>query len=256
MKKYIIMCSLLLVGLYSVLKAQDILVIEMNDNTTRKFKVEDICQMTFQTSQTSGTDPSCPVAEAIDLGLPSGTLWASWNIGASAPEEYGGYFAWGEKEEKGYYDWSTYKWCYGSYITLTKYCYDSYYGNNGFTDGLTELLPEDDAATANWGSPWHMPTKDQIKELIDNCTQTWTQQNGVNGTLVSGPNGRSIFLPAAGNRWRDGLEGEGSYGDYWSSSLSPYNSNGANYLGLSNWGLEFRDGQIRDVGLSVRAVCP
>ena len=87
--------------------------------------------------------------EWVDLGLPSGTLWATCNVGANAPEEYGDYFAWGETAPKDYYDWSTYKWCKGSYNTMTKYCTNSSYGYNGFTDGKTELDPEDDAAWFN-----------------------------------------------------------------------------------------------------------
>ena len=89
--------------------------------------------------------------EWVDLGLPSGTLWATCNVGASSPEGYGDYFAWGETEPKDYYDWSTYKWCNGNEVTLTKYCTDSFFGYNGFTDGKTELDPEDDAAYVNWG---------------------------------------------------------------------------------------------------------
>ncbi len=196
----------------------------------------------------------CPVAEAIDLGLPSGTKWASWNIGASKPEEYGGYYAWGETEEKDYYDWSTYKYCNGSDRTMTKYCDHSDYGDNGFTDGLTELLPEDDAATANWGAPWHMPTYEQYKELKDNCTCEWTQSNGVNGYLFTGPNGNTIFLPAAGIRWRNDPT-DFLVGHYWSSSLFPV-ADGATYTLFSSYSISVGGYQSRFAGLSVRAVCP
>ena len=196
----------------------------------------------------------CPVAEAIDLGLPSGTKWASWNIGASKPEEYGGYYAWGETEEKDYYDWSTYKYCNGSDRTMTKYCDHSDYGDNGFTDGLTELLPEDDAATANWGAPWHMPTYEQYKELKDNCTCEWTQSNGVNGYLFTGPNGNTIFLPAAGIRWRDDPT-DFLVGHYWSSSLFPV-ADGATYTLFSSYSISVGGYLSRFAGLSVRAVCP
>ena len=136
----------------------------------------------------------------VDLGLPSGLLWAACNVGANAPEEYGDYFAWGETQPKDVYNWSTYQYCMGSNNTLTKYCTDPNYGYNGFTDNLTILLPEDDAATANWGNGWRMPTKEEWQELLDNTTVTWTQQNGVNGRLFTGSNGNSLFLPAAG-RW-------------------------------------------------------
>lgn len=152
--------------------------------------------------------------EAVDLGL--SVKWASCNVGAEFPEEYGDYFAWGETEEKDCYGWSTYKWCNGSSDTQTKYCTNSSYGT---VDGKNTLDPEDDAATANWGSPWRMPTRSEIEELIDNCTWSWTIQNGVNGYKVTGSNGNSIFLPAAGNR--DGMEvyACGSFGCYWSGML-------------------------------------
>ncbi|MBQ9577691.1 MAG: Ig-like domain-containing protein [Muribaculaceae bacterium] len=155
----------------------------------------------------------------VDLGLPSGTLWATCNVGADRPEEYGDYFAWGETAPKDYYAWSTYKWCNGSYNTLTKYCNLSSYGYNGFTDGKTELEPEDDAAYVNWGPSWRMPTKVQQDELRRNCTWTWTQCNGVNGILFTGPNGNTIFLPAAGGYAVDGYSHVGTYGYYFSIKL-------------------------------------
>ena len=157
--------------------------------------------------------------EYVDLGLPSGTLWATCNVGASAPEEYGDYFAWGETEPKDYYRWSTYKWCNGSYTTMTKYCNNSSYGYNGFVDNKTELDPEDDAAYVNWGPSWRMPTTEQLQELYEKCTSVWTTQNGVNGRLFTGPNGNTLFLPAAGNRYGDYLGGAGSSGYYWSRTL-------------------------------------
>ena len=170
---------------------------------------------------------SIPVGEAIDLGLPSGTKWANMNVGASAPEEYGGYYAWGETEEKINYDWSTYKWCNGSYDTQTKYCTSSSYGT---VDNKTVLDPEDDVAHVKWGGSWRMPTLDEQKELLNNCTWKWTTQNGVNGYTVTGPNGNSIFLPAAGCRYGAGVYGRGSYGYYWSSSLYSYVSDYAYFL--------------------------
>ena len=209
------------------------------------------CEVTVS----SGTTPDPGNHAWVDLGLPSGTKWATCNVGANSPEEYGDYFAWGETEPKDYYDYSTYTWCNGSYDTMTKYCIHSEYGYNGFTDGLTELLPEDDAATANWGSPWHMPTYEQIEELVDNCTREWTTQGGVYGILVTGPNGNSIFLPAAGYRWNGDLYRAGSLGYYWSSSLGTSFSRSAYYLrfdsGYWDW-----DYSYRGYGHSVRAVRP
>jgi uncharacterized protein (TIGR02145 family) len=170
--------------------------------------------------------------EFVDLGLPSGLLWATCNVGANAPDEYGDYFAWGETQPKDIYNWSTYQYCMGSNNTMTKYCSKSSYGYNGFTDNLTTLLPEDDAATANWGSDWRMPTKEEWQELNQNTTVTWTTQNGVNGRLFTASNGNSLFLPAAGYRSNSSLDYAGSIGYYWSSSLDtddPYDA----------WSLDF-----------------
>ena len=156
----------------------------------------------------------------VDLGLPSGLKWATCNVGANAPEEYGYYFAWGEVEPKTTYDWSTYKYCNGTNTSMTKYCNNSSYGNNGFTDNKTVLDPEDDAATANWGGAWRMPTKAEQDELRDHCIWTWTTQKGVKGYKVTGPNHNSIFLPAAGYMYGGSLYVAGADGFYWSGSLA------------------------------------
>lgn len=130
---------------------------------------------------------SCPDANhphMIDLGLPSGTKWACCNVGATMPEGYGNYYAWGETQPKSTYNWNTYQ-----------------YGNSGadvVNIGSNIAGTSYDAATANWGSPWRMPTVSQISELINNCSNTWTTQNGVNGRRFTGTNGGTIFLPAAG----------------------------------------------------------
>ena len=188
----------------------------------------------------------------VDLGLPSGLLWATCNVGADSPEDYGDYFAWGETQPKDYYVWSTYQYCNGDYNQLTKYCNNSNYGYNGFTDNLTTLLPEDDAATANWGYDWRMPTKEEWQELYSNTTSVWTTQNGVNGLRFTASNGNSLFLPAAGYRGSSSLY-VGSYGYYWSSSLYtdyPYRA----------WGFDFSSGiygmsySSRYYGPSVRGV--
>ena len=154
------------------------------------------------------------VGNAVDLGL--SVKWASWNVGASSPEEYGTYFSWGETAPKWDYAWTTYKLCNGTWNTLTKYYFNSSYGT---VDNKTVLDPEDDAAHVNWGGSWRMPTLEECEELINKCTWTWTSQNGVNGRLVTGPNGKSIFLPAAGSRNNTYLSYAGSFGYYWSSSL-------------------------------------
>ena len=169
----------------------------------------------------------------VDLGLPSGTLWATCNIGASKPEDYGDYHAWGETKPQtsNIYNWSSYKYANGASDKLTKYCDNSYYGKNGFTDNLTTLQSGDDPATSNWGTGWQTPSKDQWKELLDNTTNTWTTQNGVKGKLfTSKKNGQRLFLPAAGYRWGSELDDAGSGGDYWSRSLNTDNPNYAWYL--------------------------
>ena len=189
----------------------------------------------------------------IDLGLPSGTKWACCNIGASSPEQYGGYYAWGETEEKSDYDWGTYKYYY----------YDSNGTSHFIHIGDDIAGTQYDVAHVKWGGSWRMPTSDQIKELIDNVVYWntyWTTQNGVDGLLVPGPNGGTIFLPAAGARWNDYLENEGEFGYYWSSSLYPYYyedyASIAYRLDFYHGGAMGRGDDCRIFGLSVRAVCP
>lgn len=190
-------------------------------------------------------------AKAVDLGLPSGTLWATCNVGATKPEEYGDYFAWGETTPKEKYIWETYKWCNGSYRSLTKYVLNKHYGS---VDNKMELDLEDDAAYVNWGSNWRMPSLVQIKELIDNCNWEWTQLNGVWGRkATSKKNGNSLFLPAAGWRRDTSLYGAGSYGIYWSQTLYPYDPEVACYLGFRSGSVDF-SGDSRCVGRSVRPV--
>ena len=192
--------------------------------------------------------------EYVDLGLPSGTLWATCNVGANAPEEYGNYFAWGETQPKDYYYWSTYQYCNGNGHTLTKYCNKTNLGYNGYTDYLTMLLPEDDAATVSWGSDWRMPTKEEFEELYNNTTMTWTQQNGVNGYLFTGNNGNSLFFPAAGYRYKYYSSFVGEAGSYWSSSLNTNYSDRAWFLGFDyNFDCDMREFN-RDYGRSIRPV--
>ncbi len=131
--------------------------------------------------------------EYVDLGLPSGTLWATCNVGANSPEEYGNYFAWGETKPKSDYTWGIYKYCQGSPDTMTKYCRSRSYGT---VDNKTELEPSDDAATANWGGGWQMPSREQFNELFNSSytATTWTTLNGVSGyEITSKSNGNSIF---------------------------------------------------------------
>ncbi|MBR5983080.1 MAG: carboxypeptidase regulatory-like domain-containing protein [Bacteroidales bacterium] len=189
-----------------------------------------------------------------DLGLPSNTYWATANIGATNPEDFGNYYAWGEIEPKDAYDWSTYQHCNGSANSLTKYCSDPGYGDNGFTDDLTTLEASDDVANVNMGSFWRMPTHEEMEELYNNCNSTWTSINGVNGRLfTSRINGNSIFMPAAGTYGENGLRDVGSYGTFWPSSLKPD-------IPTNTWRFLFYSGNClidnnsRYEGQSIRAV--
>jgi len=189
----------------------------------------------------------------VDLGLPSGTIWATRNVGASTPEDYGDYFAWGETAPKSVYNWGTYKWSYiyaNGCVRFSKYNTDSDYGA---VDNKTELDPSDDAACAHYPGG-RMPSLEQIQELINKCTWQWTQRNGVNGQLVTGPNGNTMFLPAAGRRCDESLNYVGSRGYYWSRTL--YSS----YPDCA-YGLYFHSGDWGDCcdgdrlnGFAVRAV--
>ena len=154
-----------------------------------------------------------PKPDAIDLGLPSGNLWASFNLGASKPEESGYYYAWGETIPKNLYDWKTYLWCEGSSSTLTKYNSSS---NIGAIDNKQALDPNDDAAAMALGDNWSMPSPDDVEELIANCTWTWSTVNGVKGYYVkSKVNDARIFIPAAGNmKYGDRTESFNSEGFY------------------------------------------
>ena len=184
---------------------------------------------------------SCPDSNhphMIDLGLPSGTLWACCNVGASKPEEYGNYYAWGETQPKSVYDSDNYQ---------------LYNSNTGYVNCGSDIAGTSyDAATANWGAPWRMPSKAQINELLNNTTSTWTTENGVYGRKFTGSNGGTVFLPASGTRWNSGLDSAGSYGYCWSSTPQSFS--------LNAWGLYFTSGVAnlggdrRYFGQSVRPV--
>lgn len=210
-------------------------------------KVDSISMMAPNTGATGSENGY----EYVDLGL--SVKWATCNVGATKPEEYGDYFAWGETQPKSTYNLSTYKWCNGSYNTQTKYNTKSNYGT---VDNKTQLELSDDAARANWGGSWRMPTKAEQDELRNKCTWTWTTQNGVNGYKVtSKSNGKSIFLPAAGFRYDSSLDYAGSIGDYWSGSLYTDEPDYAYVLSFDSDDV-YRTTNIRDFGQSVRPVCP
>ena len=191
----------------------------------------------------------------IDLGLPSGTMWATCNVGAESPDQYGDYFAWGETTPKDNYNWSTYKYSNGDYNQLTKYCPQSDFGFNGFTDDLKTLQPSDDAATTNWGEGWSTPTYNQWVELLRKCSHSWTTRNGVKGCLFTARNGNSIFLPAASSRRDDDSRIVGDDGFYWSNTLNKTYPDGVKGFRFT---LSIDDYDIydlsREAGMPVRAV--
>ncbi len=187
--------------------------------------------------------------EYVDLGLPSGLKWATCNVGAIKPEEYGDYFAWGETTPKQSYEESNYKWYkksfFGGAYKITKY-----------KDERESLLEyTDDAARVNWGGSWRMPTRAEYDELRNHCTWEWTTLNGIQGCKVtSKKNGNSIFLPAAGYRNDSSLRNAGSFGNYWSSSLSTNFSYNAYYLSFGSGSVDWIFYKRYD-GHSVRPVC-
>lgn len=171
--------------------------------------------------------------EWVDLGLPSGVKWATCNIGASCPEEYGDYFAWGDARIKGQYSWETYKYYSGRArnrnlpkfllprIKLSKY---NSHSNNGMVDNLNSLAASDDPANELWGSGWRLPRRADFEELQSLCKieWEWNRDNKANGVTITGPNGNSIFLPAAGVYEDDLFLGTlaRDEGGYWSSNLA------------------------------------
>ena len=193
----------------------------------------------------------------VDLGLPSGLLWASLNIGAESLTDYGDYYAWGEVETKTNFTWACYKWCNGSAETLTKYCTNSAYGS---VDNKTKLGLEDDVANVLLGGNWRLPTKAEFNELLENCEIKVIE----NAVKFTGKNGNFIMLPLAGFKKEDNKSvSEDTYGYYWTSDL--YNDNPSQVIDLvfhkkglwlyyefsSDWYEAFRCN-----GLSIRPVLP
>lgn len=200
--------------------------------------------------------------KAVDLGLPSGTKWASCNVGATAPEELGDYFAWGETAKKDEYTWKAYTLCEGKYTSIVEYCTSERYGK---VDDKKVLDLEDDAANVQWGGKWRIPTIEEQKELIENCTWSWETLNGVTGYKVTSKKNPKnfIFLPAGGyvegtevvGVENDAEKADANYGYYMSSSLG-------NTLSLYNYCMYFNSSasywlnySYRSRGCLVRPVC-
>ena len=183
-------------------------------------------------------DLPTPVGKEVDLGL--SVKWANHNVGAAAPEEYGNYYAWGETRIKLEYYWEDYK-----YYNSSTDDFDNIGSNISGTSY--------DVAHVRWGGGWRMPTLNEIKELINKCSWQWTTVNGVNGYKVTGPNGNSIFLPAAGYRLGTELYYRGSNGIYWSGTLYENISYYAYFLNFGS-GNRYWDYNSRGYGFSVRPV--
>ncbi|MGM9746077.1 MAG: hypothetical protein ACI30H_03875 [Paludibacteraceae bacterium] len=220
MKKLILFACALCMSVCAM--AQTVFFVYKTDGTSVQFAIADVDSISF-----SGH-------EYVDLGLPSGLKWATCNVGATAPEEYGDHYAWGETAPK------------------SSYSSDNY----SYSDNPNVLPLDKDAARANWGGQWRMPTKEEWQELLDNCTWTWVEgYNGGenNGYNVTGSNGNSIFLPAAGYRNLNSLSYKGEYGYYWSSLLDTDNTDNA-------WDVFFRSDNVskfsnnRCYGRSIRPV--
>ena len=198
----------------------------------------------------------------VDLGLPSGTLWATCNVGADKPSDFGLYFQWGDVQgytqdqirygkKKFASDWSDYKWLRNDAFTNYRRTFVKY-RNSGIVLDILDL--EDDAANVNMGGDWHIPTPSQIQELIDNTTSDWIKMDNVNGRLfTSKKNGKSIFIPAAGLAWDGSVANSGDYGNVWSSMLSSGNVDYGQYLSFysGDASLSVND---RYSGFSIRGV--
>ncbi len=263
MKKiFTLLTALILVGAVHA-QSYRVMNIHKNGEISQTVKLSDIDSMTVTSV---GEDiPDTPVIpedphEYVDLGLPSGTLWATCNIGAEYPTDGGNYFAWGETATKHLFSCDNYKWCEGSMYTLTKYNTSSSHGS--VVDDKKRLEAEDDAATVLWGPNWCMPTSTQIAELMNknHTTFTWTTMStprggSMNGyKIVSKYNDNFIFLPAVGYRDDGETTNEwGAYGYYWSSDLSSEGPNTGYSLFFKRYKFEWT-GATRAVGHSIRPV--
>lgn len=238
--KRIILCCMALFMIMAGIKAQGVHIYKSNGERITLLNAEVDSIVAFEKYD----GPSIPNGhEAVDLGL--SVKWATCNVGANKPEEYGNYYAWGETSTKSDYSSST-STTYGKTVSQLK--------SSGILDNNGNLTSNYDAARKNWGGTWRMPTKAEIQELKDNCTTTWTTQNGVYGRKVtSKKNGNSIFLPAAGYRNGSSLYSGGSNGLYWSSSPSESNTYYAYRLGFYSGDFDLYY-DYRYYGLSVRPV--
>ena len=248
--------------------SNDTSVASVNDSGKVTAHTRGSCTITCRATDGSGVKATCAVTVSavtsgttdghdwVDLGLPDGTRWATCNIGAFNPRGTGNYYAWGETQPNSNYSWAKYTYSNGTTDKLTKYCNQSSYGYNDFTDDLTELLPEDDAATQNWGSNWQMPSQEQFENLInsDYTTTEETTQNGVRGVKITSKiNGESIFMPGAG--WYSGTENKYPTSFYyWSRTLYQAKPLNAVIVALYSDGILRITEEPRYVGQPIRPV--
>lgn len=207
------------------------------------------------------------VGQGVDIGL--SVEWARWNLGGDSEKSYGVYFSWAETDgTKVVHDWEGYKWiAEGSTdrTHVTKYHKEDqqfdaiwYDGTTFVGDGRSTIEPQDDAATANWGGTWRMPTAAEVEELVNSCTWTWTDDydgSKIAGCVVTGLNGNSIFMPAAGNVFKETIGMLGYVGNYWASSLGTVTDNAVS-LEFNATGQSVQNTFSRYNGFSVRAVRP
>lgn len=214
-----------------IVMAQLKLFVYQKDGTRSEFIASNVDSIAFsQENDFSG--PNANGHEYVNLGLPSGTLWATMNVGANSPEEFGEYFSWGEIRPKAKYNENTYSY-----------------------NGEIELALPRDAANANWGGMWRTPTQQEQQELVDNCKWTWSSKNGVNGYIIEGPNSNSIFLPAAGYMTEAGLVRANEVGNYWSRSREGISNVDQacgmafyiNYISAKGQGRSYKGNSIRPV---------
>lgn len=220
------------IGLSLFAQTKYVLVIEKNDGTQVRIHSSEIKEMTIDTEESH---------EWVDLGMPSGTMWATCNIGAEQPSDAGSYFAWGEFEEKGLYDWVSYSHCDGNAMN----CH--FLGNN-------IAGTKYDAAYVIWGDEWCLPTQEQFKELIQECTKQRITLNQKKGVLFTGPNGENVFFPEAGARWDSEINGQKQGGKYWSATLDTYYSGGAHYLSIEDDEISWNYSWHRYGGFPIRPV--
>lgn len=257
MKKFFLTLSSLLSVVFFV-KSETYMEVKTADGNVVRFDVSNVDEVVFEEVPVLTVSGEIGLYSYVDLGLSSGLKWATYNVGAANPTDSGDYYAWGETQLKdNYYRWDTYKWCTANddmLETITKYCTNDYYGS---IDDKIKLEPEDDAANVNWGSGWRMPTKEEFDELLNGCKWKWERNfnnTGVSGMLgTSIYNNNTIFLPASGHYYDDGVYGSGTYGEYWLSSLSGDTSNYAYYISFRSSDIDRNIGD-RYAAYPVRAV--